>query len=355
MTKIESIRVRPVIVPFVTRTAAGDVTQAPLALVDLTTSDGVVGCSYIFTYTNVALKPVCDLIEAFAKLVIGKPVAPLAAESALVSRMRLLGDTGLITLAISAIDMACWDALAKSVKLPLARLLGGDITPIKCYLSVGMDGAAGAEKAAETAVAKGFGALKIKIGFPNFADDLEAVERARWVLGDKAGLMIDYNQSLDVPEALRRCGKLDDMGLMWIEEPTLQDNYSGNAKIAAALRTPIQIGENWYGTREMAKSMAAGASDLAMLDLMKIGGVTGWLRPARLAEDAGLPVSSHLFPEMSTHLMCVTPTAHWIEYINLADPILAEPMQVSKGMIHLSESPGSGVQWDEDAVARYAA
>jgi mandelate racemase len=197
--------------------------------------------------------------------------------------------------------------------------------------------------------------LKIKIGFPNFADDLEAVERARWVLGDKAGLMIDYNQSLDVPEALRRCGKLDDMGLMWIEEPTLQDNYSGNAKIAAALRTPIQIGENWYGTREMAKSMAAGASDLAMLDLMKIGGVTGWLRPARLAEDAGLPVSSHLFPEMSTHLMCVTPTAHWIEYINLADPILAEPMQVSKGMIHLSESPGSGVQWDEDAVARYAA
>ncbi len=261
----------------------------------------------------------------------------------------------LITLAISAIDMACWDALAKSTKLPLARLLGGDIVPVKCYLSVGMDGAAGAEKSAEAAVAKGFGALKIKIGFPDFADDLKAIERAQVVMGDKAGLMIDYNQSLDVPESLRRCGMLDDLGLMWIEEPTLQDNYVGHAKIASALHTPIQLGENWYGAREMAKSLAAGASDLAMLDLMKIGGVTGWLRAARLAEDAGLPVSSHLFPEVSTHLMCVTPTAHWIEYINLADPILADPVQVSKGMIHLSENPGCGIRWDEKAITRFKA
>jgi mandelate racemase len=353
--KIERTEVRPVIVPFLTKTAAGDITQAPLVLVDLTTDEGVTGRSYIFTYTSLALKPVCELIEGLAELLVGKEAAPTSVETFLTTRMRLLGDTGLIRMAISAIEMACWDALARSQSLPLATLLGGALAPTKCYLSVGMDDGYGAARAAESALQRGFGALKLKIGFPDFADDLGAVDGALKVLGGHAGLMVDYNQSLTVSEAMRRCEVLDDKGLIWIEEPTLQDDYEGHAKIAAAVRTPIQLGENWYGAREMSRCVLQQSADFAMVDLMKIGGVAGWMRAARLAEAAGLQLSSHIFQEVSAQLMCVTPTAHWIEYVNMADPILAEPAIVSEGKIVVSQKPGSGLDWDEKAVAKYGA
>ncbi|MBI3302147.1 MAG: hypothetical protein HYZ72_08750 [Deltaproteobacteria bacterium] len=116
-------------------------------------------------------------------------------------------------------------------------------------------------------------------------------------------LMADYNQSLAVAEAVRRSAVLDNEGLYWIEEPTLAHDYLGHAQISREVKTPIQIGENWWGPHDMAKSLAAGASDYVMPDAMKIGGVTGWLRAAALAELAGLPISSHLFPEISAHLL----------------------------------------------------
>jgi mandelate racemase len=323
-------------------------------LLDATTDDGVVGKAYVFTYTPLVLKPVCDLVRGLSESIVGKPLAPLANEAALTGRLRLLGATGLLAIAVSAIDMACWDALARSVSLPLARLLGGDMRPVKAYLSVGMDGPEAAARSAHEAIERGFKGMKIKIGYPTLEADLAAIEAALRTIGDKASLAVDYNQSLDVNEGMRRCRALDGLGLMWIEEPTLQDDYLGHSRIADAIATPIQIGENWFGTREMGKAITQGAMDLAMPDLMKIGGVTGWLRAARLAESASLPVSSHLFQEVSAHLMCATPTANWVEYLSLADPILVDPLRITGGMIVLDEKPGSGVEWNEDAVARYA-
>jgi mandelate racemase len=354
--KLASVAVRAVSVPLEVpvKTAAGDVTHAPLVLLDATTDEGVVGKAYVFTYTPMVLKPICDLVRGLSQSIIGKPLAPLSSEAALTSRLRLLGPTGLLAIAVSAIDMACWDAMARRASLPLARLLGGDLRPVKAYLSVGMDGPEAAARSAHEAIERGFKALKIKIGYSTLDADLAAIEAALGVIGDKAGLAVDYNQSLDVNEGMRRCRALDGLGLLWIEEPTLQDDYVGHSRIADAIATPIQIGENWFGTREMAKAISQGAMDLAMPDLMKIGGVTGWLRAARLAESAGLPVSSHLFQEVSAQLMCATPTANWVEYLTLADPILTDPVRISDGMIMLDEKPGSGVEWDEDAVARFA-
>jgi mandelate racemase len=353
---VASIKVRAVSVPLEVpvKTAAGEVTHAPLVLVDVTTGNGFVGKSYVFTYTPLALKPVCDLATGLAQTLIGRPLAPLDAEAALTGKLRLLGPTGLLAIAVSAIDMACWDALARSVSLPLARLLGGHIRPVKAYLSVGMDGADAAARSARETIQRGFKALKIKIGYPALDEDMAAIESALNILDGKAGLAVDYNQSLDVNEGMRRCRALDHLGLMWIEEPTLQDDYVGHSRIAAEISTPVQIGENWFGAGEMAKAIAQNAMDLAMPDVMKIGGVTGWLRAARLAESAGLPVSAHLFPEVSAHLMCATPTANWLEYLTLADPILADHLLISDGAVMLDEKPGSGVDWNEHAVERYA-
>jgi mandelate racemase len=139
----------------------------------------------------------------------------------------------------------------------------------------------------------------------------------------------------------------------WIEEPTRHDDYAGCARIAAALKTPVQIGENFAGAPAMAAALAANACDYVMPDLERIGGVTGWQRAAALASAAGIEMSSHIFLEASAHLLAATPTCHWLEYVDWAAPILAQPLRIVDGMAEVPDRPGSGVAWDNDAVKRY--
>ena len=168
--------------------------------------------------------------------------------------------------------------------------------------------------------------------------------------------MCDFNQALTVNEAILRGRQLDDEGgLYWIEEPTRADDFAGNRRIADALDTPVQIGENFMGPEQMAQALAAQASDYVMPDAQRIGGVTGWMRAAALAQGAGLEMSTHLFPEVSCHLLAVTPTGHWLEFVDWAAPVLAEPLTVSGGLAMVPDRPGTGIAWDEQAVARYAA
>jgi mandelate racemase len=255
-------------------------------------------------------------------------------------------------MAIAGIDMAMWDAQARAVSLPLARFLGGEVRPVAAYHSCGMGGPDGAIQDAEESAAAGFSAIKFKIGYGDVAGDLAAIRAARRA-APSLDIMVDYNQSLDVPAAMARARALDDENLVWIEEPTTADDYSGHAKIAAASRTAIQIGENMWGPSDLAKAIAANASDYIMLDVMKIGGVTGWMRAAAMAHVNGLRISTHLFPEVSAHLQCVTPGAHWLEYQDWAAPILQQPLQIKDGFAVLRDEAGSGIAWDEGAEKQY--
>jgi len=203
----------------------------------------------------------------------------------------------------------------------------------------------GPERAADEArelLAPGFGAVKVRLGYQELKTDLEVVRAIRDSVGEEVALMSDYNQSLSVAEAGRRAVALDEEGLYWIEEPTRADDYSGHERIRLDTTTPIQIGENWWGPHDAAKSIEAGASDYIMPDAMKIGGVTGWLRTAALAEAAGIPLSSHLFPEISAHLLAVSPTRHWLEYVDWATPILANPLKIEDGYASTPDVGGLG-------------
>jgi len=333
-------------------TAGGTVSEAPLVLVDLVTDDGITGSAYVFCYTPLALEPVARLVANLEEVIAGMPLAPLTIERALQARFRLLGPQGLTGIAMAAVDMAAWDALARTVGLPLVRLLGGEARPIPVYNSLGMGGVDLAAREAEESAAAGFHGVKYKIGYPDVQTDLAVVRAARKA-GNDLIVMVDYNQSLDVPEAVRRGRLLDGEGIGWIEEPTTADDFTGHAQIAREVATPIQIGENWWGTHDMAKSLAAAASDYVMVDLMKIGGISGWLRAAALAEPGGVRLSSHLFPEVSVHLMAVTPTAHWLEWLDVASPILQEPLRIEDGYATPTDAPGSGIAWNEEAVVRY--
>lgn len=141
--------------------------------------------------------------------------------------------------------------------------------------------------------------------------------------------------------------------MYWIEEPIRHDDYRGCARLARELATPVQIGENFSLAYAMEESLAADASDYVMPDLERIGGVTGWMRAAGLASANGIEMSSHLFPETSAHLLAVTPTGHWLEYVDWASPILAEPLRIVDGAAIIPDRPGTGVNWDEDAVKHY--
>jgi len=296
-------------------------------------------------------------IRDFGTLLKGKPLAPVDLFTAARKSLHFIGYAGQSMAAAAALDMAAWDARAKAAGLPLCVLLGGSIGGVKSYNSNGLWLAEPAKLAAEATELRdqgGFHGLKLRLGRTRLRDDLAALDAIRNAVGDDMALMADFNQGLDMAEALTRCPAIDDLGLAWIEEPILYENFAGCAKLAAQLKTPIQIGENFYGPRDLADALAAKACDFVMPDLMRIGGVTGWLRAAAIAGAAGIPVSTHLYPEFSAHMMRVTETAHWLEWQDWADPILQRPYAVEAGMIQIPDRPGAGIEWDEAAVKRYA-
>jgi mandelate racemase len=256
-------------------------------------------------------------------------------------------------MALAAMDMALWDALARAQDMPLVRLLGGVEKPIRAYGAVGYDGIDGSAKTAEKWAARGYTGIKAKIGYPTVREDVAVVRAMRAAAGEQMAVMVDYNQSLSPVEAVERLRVLDDEGLTWVEEPVLAHDYAGHALVAREARTPIQCGENWWGTLDMQHAIEAQASDYVMTDIMKVGGVTGWLRAAALAHTRGLPMSNHLWPEISARLLCCTPTAHWLEYADWWNPVLAEPLVVENGMAMISDSIGSGVEWNENALQRF--
>lgn len=353
---VRSVATTPVIAPLARpiTTASGRIDRAPLVLIDLETNEGVTGRAYVFAYFPFALKPLDALLRELGSLVAGQPLRPREIEAMLRSRFTLLGGAkNLAAIAIGGLDMAAWDALAVAAGLPLATLLGGAPRPIRAYDSQGMIRPDGAAAAGEAALSHGFEGVKIKIGWPTFAEDLEVVRALRRHLGDRISLMVDYNQSLSVVEATKRCRALDDEGLGWIEEPVRCDDFRGCAEVAGAVETPIQIGENIAGRFELQAAVDAGACDLLMPDPQQIGGVTGWIEAAAIAHAAGKPVSSHIFVEASSHLLTVTPTCNWLEYLDVAAGIVREPVAVRGGMVEARNVPGTGLDWDTAAVARY--
>ncbi len=336
-------------------TSARTIRTAPLLLIDLETEEGVTGRTYLFCYMGTVASAMGRILDEALQLVKGDPVVPLDLAAKLARHFKLVGVQGITAMALSGFDVACWDAMAIAAALPLVSMLGGTPKPVRAYNSNGL-GLMTPESAPDEAVellAGGFRAVKLRLGYPTLAADLAAVRAVRRRLPDGVSLMADFNQALTPAEARHRGRALDDEGLYWIEEPIRHDDYAGCATIARELATPIQLGENFVGPETMSVALATHACDYVMPDLERIGGVTGWLRAAALAAVAGVEMSSHLFPEVSAHLLAATPTCHWLEYVDWAAPILAEPLRIVDGAAVIPGRPGTGVDWDGTAVARY--
>jgi mandelate racemase len=328
----------------------------PLILIDLYANEGVVGRSYLEPYLKNAARSIVPAIEDIAAKLVGQTLGPLDRFDDNRRSLNLVGYEGIAMIAVSGIDMAIWDALGQAAGMPLAVLLGGSIGPVPAYNSNGLwliNVSEIADEAAELVAEGGFKALKLRLGRDRLVDDVSAIKGVREAAGDDIKLMVDFNQGLSLGDALQRCHALDDQGLFWFEEPIVYNNIAGYAQMARELTTPVQIGENFYGPRALYEAIRAQACDYVMPDLMRIGGVTGWIRAASIAAAAGIQVSTHLYPEFAAHLMRVTETAHWLEWQDWANPILKEPFPVRDGHIEVANRPGSGIEWDESAINRY--
>jgi mandelate racemase len=329
----------------------------PMILIDVYTREGIVGHSYLEPYLKDALGCIIALVQTLGAAHIGKPIAPLDVFQSNRRSQNLIGYEGAAMIAISGIDMAIWDALAKAAALPLTRLFGGTVGPVPAYNSNGLwltEVSTLANEATELCAEGGFTALKLRLGRDQLAADLAAIREVRQGAGNSVKLMVDFNQGLSLGDALQRCHALDEHGLYWLEEPIAYDNLAGYAQLTRELKTPVQLGENFYGPRELYKAIHSGAGDYVMPDLMRIGGVSGWLRAVPIAAAAGIQVSTHLYPEFAAHLMRATETAHWLEWQDWADPVVQEPFAIRDGKIEIPERPGAGIEWDEVAVKRYA-
>ncbi len=355
---VRAVRATPVVVPpnFILGTSMGAFREVPLLLVDVATEEGVTGRAYLFCYLRAAQPGMVSLLGEIEGLMKGQRIAPAELWARLTKRFTLIGVEGHVRMAMSGFDTACWDALAIAAKQPLARFLGAEVKPISAYNSCGLGlmddlGALAAE--AEKLLARGFRAIKLRLGYPTVIADIAAVHAVRQRIDNEIALMVDYNQLLSVDEALERGRALDAENIYWLEEPIRHDDYAGAAKLARELKTPIQIGENFSLPEGMSAAIEQAKPDYVMPDLERIGGVTGWRRAAEIAAVNRLKMSSHLFPEVSAHLLAATPTCHFLEYVDWADALVEQPLVIENGHAIIPNRPGNGMVWNKDALERY--
>ncbi len=356
---VKNINIRAVNVPLDKPIIAhlGTFESWPYLCIDVHTNSNSIGRSYIGPYLLSQLGSISKCIEALSKFFLDKNIKPFDFFKEGFKKTALLGYQGVGLYALAALDIAFWDVYAKEANLPLAVLLGSDLKALDTYNSRGLwliplDKV---EKEVNDLLDNGsFNALKVRIGRDILKEDINVIEKIKKIGGDNITIMSDFNCCYEYDTALKRMLALDDIGLYWFEEPINYRNFEDCAKLSARIKTPINIGENFHGPYDLIRSINANASTYIMPDLMRIGGVSEWLKAANIAEAYNLKFSTHLYPEVSAHLMHLTPTAHWLEWVDWANPILKDTgFKINNGKYHIPNIPGTGIEWNESNIEKY--
>ncbi len=323
----------------------------------LRTREGVNGVGWCFAFGPERLRALCAMVRDLFGLLVGRdPRETEANWEAMRRSVSFVGREGISAMAIGALDTACWDIAAKAAGEPLWRFLGGEKREIPAYASEGLWLNLSEEelrREAAALAARGFRAVKHRVGKPDLAEDVARTRAVREAVGPGITLMADANQGWSPEEAKEACRALQEFDLYWIEEPVDHEDYAGCAAVARESETPICTGETNYGPAGMRRLLEAGAADILMPDLARLGGITGWRKAAALAREFGKPVTPHLYHEVSAHLMSPEPHAVWCECMPWWEPVWKEPMAFEGGALQLRDTPGIGVEWNEEALRKF--
>ncbi|HEY1796544.1 MAG TPA: mandelate racemase/muconate lactonizing enzyme family protein [Stellaceae bacterium] len=335
----------------------------PIVILTLGTDNGIEGIGVSF-YGGALTKTLKSAIDQLCELCVGED--PHRVE-AIIKKLRDAavgaGPGGVFTLALAAIDMALWDIRGKALEQPLWKLLGGARNRIATYASGALRRGLPLDtvvKAAATLKDKGFREMKTQLALPGVtspAIEVERMVKVREAIGPDIALMCDINQRWRPEQAIDIGKRVEDagVGLFWLEDVTTHDDYAGIARVNAALSTPICGGELVYGIVPFRHMIEARSVDFVMIDLVRAGGVTPWLKIAGMAEAFNLPVVSHVIPEFHAHLIAAVPNGLTVEYMPWMLKLFAETPALDKGALVLSDKPGFGLAFDQNAVQRFAA
>jgi len=360
MAKITHVDICMVnLVPMVKRTdAIQSFVSQETPLVTITDADGAEGTGYSYTIGTGGPAVISLLRETLAPQLIGRE----AEEIERIWRDLLFSthatSVGAITsLALAAIDTALWDLRCKRAGLPLWQMAGGAKLNLPLYSTEGgwlhIETSALVEDALAMK-AQGFAGAKVKIGKPHLAQDAARLAAVRAAVGDDFHLMVDANQAFPYHEALRRADMLADHGITWFEEPMPADDLTGHARLAAASRVPIAVGESLYSPGQFADYLRAGACSIVQVDVARVGGITPWLKVAHMAEAMNIAVCPHFLMELHISLVCAIPNSWMLEYIPQLDAITTSRLDIRNGLAFPSSEPGLGIDWDWDAIRRAA-
>src|SRR5688572_15898640 len=361
--KISKVQVQIVRVPADEPLAGGPTTPGAtreIVTLRLATDQGIEGIGYTFFGAALtgALK---HAVEALGALAVGEdPLRTEASHARLRAAAAGSGPGGIRTLALSAIDIALWDIRGKALNLPLWQMIGGFRERVPTYASGALMRTFPLEhlvKAGPKLVEKGFRQMKTQLALPGETSpklEIERIRRMRESIGPDIDLMCDINQRWRVEQAIDIGARIEDVGLFWLEDVTTADDYQGLARVSAALSTPVAGGEYLYGPAPFRQMLEARSVDIVMIDLMRAGGITGWLKIAGMAEAFNLPVVSHLVPEIHVHLVAAIPNGLTVEYMPWTFAMFEEVPQPQKGELVVTRKPGLGLKFDEAAMKRYA-
>ena len=357
---IEKITLRMVdLAPKVQRTdAIQSFVSQETPLVTITDSDGAVGQGYSYTIGTGGSSVMRLLSDHLAPRLLGREAEEVEAIWTDLEFFTHATTVGAITsIALAAVDTALWDLRCRRAGLPLWRLAGGAKPKAPCYTTEGgwlhLPVQALVEDALD-AKKKGFKGSKVKIGKPSAAEDSHRLGAVRDAVGPDYEIMTDANQAFRRDAARRRALALAEHDLAWIEEPLPADDVEGHAELARIAPMPVAVGESLYSIRHFADYVARGAASVIQVDAGRIGGITPWLKVAHMAECHGLAVAPHFLMELHASLVCAVRNGVWVEYIPQLDDIVGDRLRIKDGYAHAPDTPGLGIDWNEDEIARRA-
>ncbi len=356
MARIAHVSIRMVdLAPKVQRTdAIQSFVSQETPLVTIVDADGATGIGYAYTIGTGGAAVISLLRDTLVPRLLGREAEEIERiwrDLLFVTHATSVG--AITSLALAAIDTALWDLRCKRANLPLWRLAGGAKSSIPLYSTEGgwlhVETAALVDDALAVK-AKGFAGAKVKIGKPHLAQDAVRLQAVRAAAGDDFHLMVDANQAFHYHEALSRSHMLADHGVTWFEEPMPADDLTGHARLAMASRVPIAVGESLYSPGQFADYLRAGACSIVQVDVARVGGITPWLKVAHMAEAMNVAVCPHFLMELHVSLVCAIPNSWMLEYIPQLDAITTSRLDLRAGRAHPPESPGLGINWDNQAI-----
>jgi L-alanine-DL-glutamate epimerase-like enolase superfamily enzyme len=359
--KIKTIRSQVVRLPLDEPLAGGPPyarSHNQFVILRLETDDGIRGLGVSF-FGGALSATVKHAIDQLGELIIGDdPLRIEAVTQKLRSAGASAGPGGILTLAVSAIDMALWDIKGKFLGQSLAAMLGGLRERVPTYASGALVRAYPLdhlEKAARLLVEKGFKQMKTQLALPGDttpAREAEHARRIRAAVGADVDLMCDINQRWSAHQAMDIGKRVEEVNFYWLEDVTVHDDYSGLARVADALITPLAGGECLYGITPFRHMIEAHSVDIVMIDLIRVGGISNWMKVAAMAEAFNLPVVSHLLPEIHVHLVAAVPNGLTVEYMPWSFRLFEEVPVPVNGELAVPTKPGLGLEFSRD-IDRY--